>query len=515
MATLAEKNETAAGSHEVSRRQIRGSTMLVFGRVLSMAINFLAQLLVVRDLTTADYGLWAYVISVVAFCEGFSTLGLGRAITRFIPIYHERGEYRKVLGTIVLAFATALLVCLLIVAIVYAAPHQLARFLAKGHDPIPLLLVLILLVPIEGIDGLMMGLFASFSGARAIFIRRFVLGPSLRLIAVLALIASHGGVRFLAIGYVAASLLGVIIYTWLLIRQLREIGLLTNVRLQEIEIPVREVFAFTIPLLTTDLVTVVNNSVVLLLLGYYHGTTAVAYYRVVLPAAMLNTLVMTGFAMMYTPSAARLFARNDAAGINHIYWQTAVWMGALSFPIFAATFCFARPVTVFLYGHRYEQSATILALLSLGNFISVVSGFNGLTLKVVGQLKYMVTINIIAALSSVVFSVLLIPRYGLLGGALSATGAIALHNVLKQAGLRLISGVRLFEREYTTFYLVMAFSSVGLFLLRFLKMGVWVDLLLAGLASLLVLVASRKALRIGYMFPEVQKIPLMRRFFVV
>ncbi len=75
--------------------------------------------------------------------------------------------------------------------------------------------------------------------------------------------------------------------------------------------------------------------------------------------------------------------------------------------------------------------------------------------------------------------------------------------------------VRLFEREYTTFYLVMAFSSVGLFLLRFLKMGVWVDLLLAGLASLLVLVASRKALRIGYMFPEVQKFPLMRRFFVV
>jgi O-antigen/teichoic acid export membrane protein len=261
-------------------------------------------------------------------------------------------------------------------------------------------------------------------------------------------------------------------------------------------------------------VTVVNNSVVLLLLGYYQSTTAVAYYRVVLPAAALNTLIMTGFSMLYTPSAARLFANNDNEGINRIYWQTAVWMGATSFPIFAVTFCFARPLTVFLYGHRYEQSAIILALLSLGNFVSVVSGFNGITLKVVGKLKYMVTINIIAALSTVVFSLLLIPRYGVFGGAISATGAMVLHNALKQAGLRFIPGVHVFQREYTTFYLFMAFSSAGLFLLQFVKMPIQLVLLLAAVASLLVLAASRKVLRIGYMFPEVQKIPLMGRFFV-
>ena len=102
----------------------------------------------------------------------------------------------------------------------------------------------------------------------------------------------------------------------------------------------------------------------------------------------------------FTPLAARMFARHDREGINQLYWQTAIWIAVLSFPLFALTFSLADPLTVTLFGERYEGSAVYLSLLALGYYFNAALGFNGLTLKVYGRLRYIVTINILAALSS-------------------------------------------------------------------------------------------------------------------
>ena len=71
-------------------------------------------------------------------------------------------------------------------------------------------------------------------------------------------------------------------------------------------------------------------------------------------------------ALLFTPLAARLFARGDRAGIRELYWRTAAWMAVFSFPVFALTFVCAHELTVALFGERYASSAPVLALLALG-----------------------------------------------------------------------------------------------------------------------------------------------------
>jgi O-antigen/teichoic acid export membrane protein len=279
-------------------------------------------------------------------------------------------------------------------------------------------------------------------------------------------------------------------------------------------VPAREIFAFTIPLLTSDLVTVLMHSSDALLLGYFCDLKQVAFFRVVLPAAALNHLIMNSFALLYTPAAARLFAKANYGGINDLYWRTAIWMAVLSFPVFAVTFSLAQPLTVFLYGARYAQSGVILALLSLGYYFNVALGFNGLTLKVLGKLRYVVTINLLAAATNVTVNLLLIPRYGALGAAIGTAGTMIVHNILKQAGLRLASGISLFDKNYSSFYLTIALSAIGLILVRLLSPGrIYALLALAGLASFLVLTLSTKKLRVAETFPELLKLRLMRIIF--
>ena len=88
------------------------------------------------------------------------------------------------------------------------------------------------------------------------------------------------------------------------------------------------------------------NTTNVLMLQAFGSTTDVADYRVVQPAAKLNLLVMTSFSLLFTPQAARFFARGDKAGINNLYWRTAAWTAVFSFPVFAMTCMSSHAVTV-------------------------------------------------------------------------------------------------------------------------------------------------------------------------
>jgi len=280
-----------------------------------------------------------------------------------------------------------------------------------------------------------------------------------------------------------------------------------------LQVPARAIFAFTIPVLLSDLVAM-HSAVDVFLLGHFHSTSEVAAFRVVLSAARLNTMMLSIFALLYTPSAARLFAKTDYAGINTLYWRMAVWMAVLSFPIFAMTFCMAEPLTVFLYGARYQRSGMILAFLSLGYYSNVLSGFNGDTLRVLGKVRYVVRISLIAAVTNVAVNLFLIPRYGALGAAIGTAGTIILQNLLLQVGLRQAPGIHLFERQHLTLYLIIAGTAVGLFCIQFFRFSsIYVVLALTAFAVMVVFAAGKKNLKVADAFPELQRLPLMRLIF--
>jgi len=494
--------------------QIRGSSLLLGGRLLAVAINFAAQVLMVRYLSTANYGALGYSLSVVTMLQTICMLQLQEVVVRFVPIYHEREDYPRLLGTLVLTVCTVLLTSSLLVILFFAWPEMMRRYMSHESLPIRVLSILIFLLPIQAIDALFMALFASFSSSRAIFFRRHILAPGLIFIAALLMMLFKANVTFLAYGYIIANIIGILAYCFMLFRLLRERGLTAHMQFSKMIIPARDIFGYSFPVLTSSLVSMTLTSAGVFLLGYYHTTVEVAKFRAVLPAAQLNNTVLMSFTTLYTPLAARLFAKNDYDGINKLYWRTAVWMAVLTFPIFAATFSIAQPLVEFVFGHRYAASGPILAMLSLGFYFNVALGFNGLTVKVLGKLRYTVIINIIAAAIDIALLLLLIPRYGAIGAAIGTTATMIVHNMLKQAGLRLASGLSIFDGQYRSFYLLIVASSVGLFAIQqLISSSLKVAGPLAALVSIFVLAVARKKLHVSETFPELLKLPGMRFIF--
>lgn len=491
-----------------------------------MAVTFGIQILIVHHLTKANYGAFAYALSFVTLGQTLATFGLDRAITRFVPIYHEREDYNRMFGTMLMVIGTVVSLGILVVLLAYTFQGLIGSSLLSDTEAnkqlvLSLLLVLIGMAPMEALDDLIEGLTAIFASPRSIFFRKYILAPGLKLTVVLLLIASGSDVFFLAAGYLFASALGVTVYITVLIRVLRQQKFFQHFHLNTLSFPMREVFAFTIPLLTSDLVFVLMSSSDAVLLEHFRNTSEVAAFRVVQPAAVLNQFVLQSFTLLFTPIASRLFARNDREGINNLYWQTAIWISVLSFPIFAMTFSMSQPLTVLLYGSRYADSAIILTLLSFGYYFNAALGFNGLTLKVYGKLKYIVAINILAAVINVAINLVLIPRYGALGAAFGTCGTMIVHNILKQTGLRFGTGINLFEWKYFKVYATIVIAAVGLMIVQWLlprnyawnQPYLYINLAITGAVAVVMIALHRKSLNMEQTFPELLRIPLLRKIF--
>ncbi|HET8630676.1 MAG TPA: flippase [Thermomicrobiales bacterium] len=489
---------------------IRGSTLLLVGRVAAQALELGAQILLVRYLSMEDYGAFSYALAAALLFKSVAMFGLPDTLARYIPLYRERGRYDALLGSLRLGFGAVLGLGLLLAAGVVVGVHWLGVRPIDDQRALTLLAILALLIPLEAVDGLLTALYATLGDARTIFLRQ-ALVPALRFALVVGMIALGADVVFLTLGYLAISLVGAAIYGGLFGRLVRGQARDWPAAPRRRAYPVREIFTFAVPMLTTALIWILMESSDVLLLGHFRDADAVATFRAVAPVARLNQGVIVNFAILFTPLASRLYARGDRDGLGALYGQTALWVTVLTFPIFALTGALAGPLTVGLFGARYADATPLMALLSLGYFFQTALGFNGLTLKVCKKLRYSVAIDSTAAVLNIAINLALIPSYGARGAAVGTATTLVVHNLLKQYGLWRYTGITLFHRRYLAAYGAVAAVALALVGVEALwHLTFWLALPVGAAASLLVLWGSRGALDVAAIFPEIDRWPLVR-----
>lgn len=494
--------------------QIRGSSLLVVGQGFSVAIQFIAQVVMVRYLTKSGFGAFAYAVSVVTILQTVSAVGLNRTASRFVALYQERGDVARAAGTVALALVATLVVGTTFALLVLVGKGLISRSVMSDRTAVSVLVILVALVPIQAVDDLMSSLFAVFGRVRSIFFRAYVLAPTLKLAAVLVLVLSGAGVRFLAVGFVAAAFLGLAIYSMVLVQTLRQEGLLSQLQRGLLRIPARRLLAFSLPLLLADVTFVLITSSDAIILGHFRGTTEVGAFKAVQPAARLNEIVFMAFLTLFTPLATRLYARRETRELSALYWRTASWIAVISFPIFALTFSLAKPFTLLMFGSRYETSAAYLSILAVGSYVQAALGPNGTAVMVHGRISYIAGVSVVAMAFNLGLNFTLIPRYGALGAALGTSITQVVHNCLKQFALWRSTGIPFFDRGYTRVYATVAAGAIGLAIVQqALPHSTVLVFGIAAATCALVLWVNRHLLDVSGTFPELLNFPLARRVF--
>lgn len=504
----------ATSSRPAVDGQIRGSSLLLVGRIASMATNLAIQVLVVRALSQTDYGIFAYAMSVVTVLATIVTFGLDRGLARFVVVFEEERDHARLWGTIVMQAATILGLGAAAAVVVIGFQGWIGETVVDDPRLAQLLAVMVLLAPAQALDSAAASLFAAFGRSKAIFFRRYVLTPILRFLVAGAVLLTGGGVLALGAGYVVVGVIGVAVYGGMLVRTFRDRGLLDDRRARSrdgITLPLREIGAFTVPLLLSDAMFVVLNTSDVAILARTHGSEAVAAYRSVLPLAHLNQVVMNSFALLAGPLMARMWARGDRDGLGTAYWRTAAWVAVLTFPVAAVTVGLADPVVAVLFGSRYEGSGTYLAILAAAFYANAAVGFNGVTVKMVGRVWLVAGTAGAALVANLVLNALLIPAHGAIGAAWGTAATVLTYNLLKHLALRRATGVELLPERYATVYATIAVASVAVVASAVLRPPVALAVVVCGAATAAVLWVGRRELGVDDTFPELVRIPLVGR----
>jgi hypothetical protein len=107
----------------------------------------------------------------------------------------------------------------------------------------------------------------------------------------------------------------------------------------------------------------------------------------------------------------------------------------------------------------------------------------------------------------------LVERFGAVGAALSTTLTLILNNLFVHAGLRIgRTGIQLFAWPFVRIHLVIALATLALAAGgRWLALPPWATAVLAAVVGLILVRTSRRVLDPPATFPEMLRIPLVRR----
>jgi O-antigen/teichoic acid export membrane protein len=486
---------------------LRQSTMLVISKTVAQAAEFGLQLFAVRYFSKPEFGAFGYALSIVFLCRAIAVFEMPLALARFIPTYLERRRVDAAVGSVIVGVAVVLAVGMLLTILLVTGIEVFHLRPTVDSQALALLVVLALVVPLDALDILLTALFATFGHAGVIFARQVLLGPVARVALVVTVVFTDASITAFAIGYVITSAATLLVYGGIFVRCLLRNSELRNRQADRFSYPTRSTLAFAAPMLLSTLVWLLLDSTDGILLGHFKGITEVAAFRAVLPLALLNQGVILAATALYSPALARLLERGEHEEVSKLYWRSTLWIAVATFPIFVATFSFAPTIAVSVIGRRYESSAPILAVLAAGYFFHSSLGFNGLTLRVLGRVRYSVCVDAAAAAANLAINLVLIPRWGALGAAIGTSATLVLHNLLKQYGLRRYLKLRFLERTYIPIYAAAALLATALLALQSkLPQSPLLALLFSACAGAFLVWNSRKLLEIESVFPETSRL---------
>jgi O-antigen/teichoic acid export membrane protein len=167
---------------------------------------------------------------------------------------------------------------------------------------------------------------------------------------------------------------------------------------------------------------------------------------------------------IFLPVAARLTGQGDIQGIRTAYVTTARWVLMFTVPMFFVFALLPSDSLGVVFGANYTTGAEALALVTVGALISVAFGPVNVTLAGMGTVRPLLVATAASAVSNVVLSFALIPKYGLLGAAIAWSVARVPYPATAALSLQLTSQINPLRRSFVLPLVVSLAVGIPLFL---------------------------------------------------
>jgi O-antigen/teichoic acid export membrane protein len=381
----------------------------VGGRVISVLyIIFLAH-----QIGAEGLGYYVLGVTVVELVSSMCPMGLDFGIVRFISINKLKNDVGRMRGCLALSTGVTILVGLTTGISIFAIENPIATLFGKPKLG-QMLSLLVIAIPFNSV---MVILLAAARGLKHVqytaIIQNFVcLGSRFAFTVVFICVFGMGldGALFAYIlSYILSSTVAFYYVNQLIPLRLKDSKMIFETK---------ELFKFSLPMFLSILLFNVMRQIDVLMIGMFLAASQVGIYGVAARVVTLAEVVFTSFRPLFDSYVAELFYLKDIKRLSEIIKSITRLNLMVGFPSFLALTMFPGFFLIF-FGEDFIVGAQCLTILSVAHLFSSLSSLPASVIVMSGRSNITVINNFVVLIIGVVLNYLLIPKYGIVGAALS------------------------------------------------------------------------------------------------
>lgn len=463
------KDVRSPGHTEELSLLARGGLLSLVGAGISAVLGLLLVFVIGRGLHAQGTGLLLEAIALFSIFN--NPVGADTGLVRMIALYRARHRTQDIRPVLAVGLWPTVAIGAAIGALVYAFAPQLVQVFFHGVDSHRGVVYIRVLAPFLPIA---LATTVALAGTRGLgtmlpYVSIQNLGvPLLRPVAIVAVIAAGLGSVAVALSWAAPLAIGfvatMVVLAYMVRRAETEDGPFLDPPRSHRRLA-REFWAFSAPQSLASFFQVALLWLDVLLVGAYESTRAAGVYAVASRYAIVGGLALQAVSLALGPQVSRLLARHQKAEVESVFQAATWWLIAISWPIYMVLAVFS-PFMMRIFGHDFTAGATSLTILSLGMLFFIGTGNNKTVLLMSGNTLGNLAITTIQLALNVGLNIVLIPRLGINGAAISWAVTIAVGNILITLVLWFQLRINPFGRGYPLVSLgsALAFGALGLVL---------------------------------------------------
>lgn len=216
------------------------------------------------------------------------------------------------------------------------------------------------------------------------------------------------------------------------------------------ELLIKEMVRNAVPMLLANSMLLVSGWINTIMLGIWSTESDVGIYSVVLKISTFSAFVLMSINSVSAPRFAQLHATGDMEGLKKYTAHTAKIIFYSSIPIFLGIILF-REWLLSLFGDEFIIGSAALLITMAGQLFNVFAGSVGQFLYMTGRQHVFRNIILTSTLLNIIFCVILIPLYGLLGSAIAGMIFMACWNLMSMTYIYRTFKIKTFYWPFSKF----------------------------------------------------------------
>ena len=423
------RSKTALFSASVSpfkKKLISDGAWAFLGKMLALFSGLIISTLLSRLLTPEELGAYYLTLSLTSVAVIVAQFGLNRTIVRLIAESLGTGRPGRALKSIRLAIEITIVSTGIVAGfLAFGLGKWIATNLFHSDLMAQVVRIAVIWMVMTAFQSLIGEIFRGLSNIRmaAIFGRLSTTLLSMFLFAGLWIIHGHSNINEIILLSIISGLFSIIISSLILRNNLRDFPF-------EDSISIKDVVSISGVIWITNIFLLIWSQSDVWILGAFRSQEDVALYSLAFKLVVLVNIPSIVVNAIIPPIIAETYSQKNLHKLERVLRTAATSAALPSVLIFLVLIFRGDFILGTLYGEYYKAARFILAILSIGPLINVLSGSCGETLLLTGFQETMLKITIFGAFFTVLGELLLVQTHGAIGVAMAAMTGMSLQNLL-------------------------------------------------------------------------------------